>query len=167
MFGLPAVTLSPFSMVTSINGDIIEWDISRLNLALKEGLLPVIHGDVAFDQELGGTILSTEDLFSHLAGVLHPTRILLAGIEAGIWKDFPQRTHLINQISTDSVPEVDFRSDSSRGKDVTGGMRAKVHSMLQLVKNFPSLEVLIFSGERQENILSALMGGSPGTLIHY
>lgn len=35
--------------------------------ALKVGLVPVVHGDVAFDEELGGTIASTETIFSFLA----------------------------------------------------------------------------------------------------
>ncbi len=61
-------------------------------------MLPVVHGDVAFDEALGGTILSTEDVFAFLAEHLSPTRILLAGIEAGVWEDFPARTKLVKQI---------------------------------------------------------------------
>jgi isopentenyl phosphate kinase len=44
---------------------------------------------------LGGTILSTEDLFTYLAGLLHPEQILLAGNEPGVWADFPKNSRLL------------------------------------------------------------------------
>lgn len=56
-------------------------------MALANGILPVVYGDVVFDEVRGGTILSTEDLFQHLAHQLHPERVLLAGLEAGVWAD--------------------------------------------------------------------------------
>ncbi len=65
--GLPALTLSPASAVTAHDGRLSTWDLSPLRAALAGGLLPVIHGDVVFDETRGGTILSTEELFSHLA----------------------------------------------------------------------------------------------------
>ena len=37
----------------------------------------MIYGDVVFDRLLGGTILSTEDLFAHLAAHLQPARLLV------------------------------------------------------------------------------------------
>ena len=74
-------------------------NLAPLKSALANKLLPVIHGDVVFDEARGGTILSTEDLFTHLAHQLHPKRILLAGLEAGVWEDFPARTHLIEEIT--------------------------------------------------------------------
>lgn len=40
--------------------------------ALRAGLVPVVHGDVAFDEELGGTVASTEEIFSFLARELAP-----------------------------------------------------------------------------------------------
>lgn len=40
--------------------------------ALDAGIVPVVHGDVAFDEELGGTIASTEDIFAFLAKEMAP-----------------------------------------------------------------------------------------------
>ncbi len=88
--GLPAIAVSPSSAIVSRNREILEWDISPLQAALAAGILPVVFGDAVFDQTLGGTILSTEDLFVHLAPRLQPARILLAGEEKGVWADFPQ-----------------------------------------------------------------------------
>jgi isopentenyl phosphate kinase len=57
---------------------------------LSAGLIPLVNGDTIFDRIRGGTILSTEDLFYHLAYAPEQhSRILLAGIEDGVWLDFP------------------------------------------------------------------------------
>lgn len=43
-----------------------------LQAALSAGVVPVVHGDVAFDQELGGTVASTEEIFAFLARDMAP-----------------------------------------------------------------------------------------------
>jgi isopentenyl phosphate kinase len=164
--GLPAITLAPISSVTAHDGQVDEWNLSPIKSALTNGLLPVLHGDVVFDDIRGGTILSTEDLFAHLARQLNPKRILLAGLETGVWEDFPVRKHLIR----DMTPKI-FRLKTqilgqSAGADVTGGMQSKVTEMLALVKQIRGLEVLVFSGEEPNNLFRALQGENPGTRIH-
>lgn len=164
--GLPAVTLSPCSAVTGIDGQVAAWDLTPMKAALANGLLPVIHGDVVIDKVRGGTILSTEDLFAYLAHQLCPKRILLAGLETGVWGDFPGRTFLIEGITPQNYKDQSPGIGPSNGTDVTGGMQEKVARMLELVEQVPGLEVLIFSGVVQGNVAQALSGGSPGTRLH-
>ena len=45
---------------------------TALQAALSAGVVPVVHGDVAFDQELGGTVASTEEIFAFLARDMAP-----------------------------------------------------------------------------------------------
>ncbi len=49
--------------------------------------------------------------------------------------------------------------------DVTGGMLAKVQSMVDLAAAHPGLEVLIFSGSQPDTLTQALSGENPGTCI--
>jgi isopentenyl phosphate kinase len=144
---------------------VLSWDLAPLRHALQAGVLPVIYGDVVFDQELGATILSTEDLFRALAGPLSPSRILLAGLEAGVWMDFPARTRLVEQITPDSYHSVRPGVGQAMGADVTGGMQAKVEEMLELVQSVRGLEVCIFSAEEPRSLLESLQGGASGTRI--
>ena len=160
--GLPAVTLSPFASVRAEDGRVRQWDPGALQECLDRGLLPVIHGDVILDSARGGTILSTEDLFAHLAPLLRPQRILLAGLEEGVWQDFPARTRLIPVLSAANLPP---SFGEAQGADVTGGMRAKVSQVLALVEQVPGLEGLIFSGEQPGNLRRALSGENPGTRL--
>jgi isopentenyl phosphate kinase len=164
--GLPVIGLSPLASVTAQDGKVIQWDLAPLQSALQHGLIPVVYGDVIFDLQRGGTILSTEDLFFHLAEKLAPRRILLAGIEAGVWADFPACTRLIEEITPGSYSEVISSLAGAQAADVTGGMASKVQLSLDLVKTVPGLEILIFSGEQPGVTESALAGSSPGTLIH-
>jgi isopentenyl phosphate kinase len=163
---LPVVTFSPAASVTAQDGKVFNWDNYPILSALSNGLLPVIHGDVAFDEIRGGTILSTEDLFAHLAHQLHPQRILLAGLEAGVWADFPARKRLLGEITPGNYAQQAFGLGGAAGTDVTGGMRSKVIGMLALVEQIPDLEIIIFSGEQPGNIGRALWGENPGTRLH-
>jgi len=164
--GLPAMTFSPAASVTARDGKVHHWDLYPIRVALENGLLPVIHGDVVMDEVRGGTILSTEDLFSYLSQQLHPKRILLAGLEAGVWADFPVKAHLLEEMTTGNFSQYASSLGAAKGADVTGGMLAKVTEMLSLVEQIPGLEVLIFSGEQPGKLTLALQGGSPGTRLH-
>jgi len=160
-----AISLSPASSVIASNGHVSVWETTPLRMALAAGIVPVIHGDVVFDEVRGGTILSTEDLFAHLARALNPDRILLSGLEAAVWEDFPERTEKIEKITPATFEEVSSGVGKAAGADVTGGMESKVKQMLGLVQEIPGLTVQVFSGEEAGNIVRALTGEVLGTVI--
>jgi len=162
---LPAVAFPPSASVFSIAGKITSWDLAPIQSALDNQLLPVIYGDVVFDTLIGGTILSTEDLFIHLAHFIKPAKILLAGLDQGVWEDYPDCTKLIQTITPDIYPDLMARISSSDAPDVTGGMKSKVEQMLQLVSQIQDLKILIFSGNEPGNIIKALQGINEGTML--
>jgi isopentenyl phosphate kinase len=164
--GVPALTISPLSGISTRERKGMTWDLNPIRAALDHHLLPVVHGDVVFDDVLGGTILSTEELFVYLGRQLRPGRILLAGLEAGVWEDFPTRRKIIPEITPINFPQKAAGLGPAAGKDVTGGMRTKVSQMLELVKENHGLEVLIFSGEEAGNVYRALAGENLGTCLH-
>jgi isopentenyl phosphate kinase len=163
--GIAAVALEPVAAVTAEAGRVAHWDLGPLRSALGAGLTPVVYGDVVFDRARGGVILSTEDLFAHLARELHPQRILLAGLEAAVWADFPERTLRAERITLTSFADVQRGLGGSHGPDVTGGMKSKVRQMLDLVQGVPGLTVQIFSGEEAGNVSRTLSGEVLGSLI--
>ena len=97
--GLPVIAFSPSATTLAADGRVAAYSLDGIQSALENGLIPVIHGDVVFDTTRGGTILSTEELFVHLAGHLTPQRILLAGLEPGVWADFPICSALVSLIT--------------------------------------------------------------------
>jgi len=160
-----AISLPPSSNVIASAGKVSVWEMTPIRMALAVGIVPVIFGDTVFDEVRGGTILSTEDLFMHLARALNPERILLAGLEAAVWTDFPARAKKIEKITPRTFSEVSEGVGKSEGADVTGGMESKVKLMLDLVKDNRELTVQIFSGAEPGNVVRALIGETLGTLI--
>jgi isopentenyl phosphate kinase len=162
---VPSIALPPSAIVIASNGKVSIWETTSISMALAAGLVPTIYGDVTFDEIRGGTILSTEDLFSHLARALNPQRILLAGLESAVWKDFPDRTRKVETITPKTFSQISEGVGKADGADVTGGMESKVTQMLELVKQDPELKIQIFSGVEPGNILRALSGENLGTSI--
>jgi isopentenyl phosphate kinase len=160
-----SIALPPSANVIASDGRVSIWETTAIRMALAAGLVPVIYGDVTFDEVRGGTILSTEDLFSFLAPALSPERILLAGLEAAVWEDFPARTRKIESITPQSFAKIREGVGKADGADVTGGMEAKVTQMLDLVQQTPGLKIQIFSGAEPGNILRAITGETLGTWI--
>lgn len=163
--GLPAIPFPPSSSMISNNRKVIRHNVLTIQKALENRLLPVVQGDVAFDESLGGTILSTEDVFAFLAEQFNCSRILLAGIEAGVWEDFPARTRLTKQIQISTYEKMRAGIGGSVSADVTGGMKAKVEEMLALIQKNSNLTVQIFSAEEKGALTRALQGENVGTLL--
>ena len=169
--GLPVLAFPPSAAVIASGGKPARWDLAPLRAALEAGLIPLVNGDAIFDEKIGGTILSTEDLFIFLARRLHPRRILLAGREEGVWADFPARTQLISRISRANFSRVAGQVGGSASVDVTGGMLEKVSSMLALSVSeqkrggASDFYAMVFSGVIEGNITKALRGDQIGTII--
>lgn len=163
--GVPAISFPPSSSLVSNNRKVTHHNALAIRKALGAHLLPVVHGDVLFDEALGGTILSTEDVFAFLAEQFPPSRILLAGIEAGVWEDFPARTKLVKQIQLSDYEKMRAGIGGSASTDVTGGMKAKVEEMLALIQKNKGLTTQIFSAEESGCLSRALKGENVGTLL--
>jgi isopentenyl phosphate kinase len=163
--GLPAIRFAVSGAAVARAGQVAAWDLAPLRAALDAGLLPVVYGDVVFDQAWGGTILSTEDIFNLLAQELNPAQVLNAGIEEGVWADYPACTRLIPEITPANFAEVAPTLGGSSATDVTGGMASKVREMLELAEAVPGLEGWIFCGAVPRRVAEALRGKTVGTRI--
>lgn len=163
--GLPVISFPLSASAVTHNADPRQWNSRPIQEALDHHLLPIIYGDVVLDDSLGGTILSTEEQFSALVPQIHPQKIFLAGLDEGVFSDFPSNTTLISDITPASYTDLSTKIFGSASVDVTGGMASKVSSMLALIKKYPGLQVRIFSGKNEGNIYRALSGDPVGTLL--
>lgn len=161
--GLPTMRFQPSSTLLTSAGRIRSFDGSALSLALDQRLIPLIHGDIALDERIGGTIISTETLFAHLVQPLRVRRIILLGEVEGV---LDHNGELISRITPASLAAVRSSLAGSRGIDVTGGMLQKVETMTALIGERQSLEVIIADG-RIKNVLVDLLvkRAQIGTLI--
>jgi isopentenyl phosphate kinase len=161
--GNPVVSFPPSASAVAVDGQLDSLALSSIVRALAHGLVPLVQGDVAFDTKRGACILSTEAIFTWLAPVLQPSRILLAGSDAGVFADFPHNTKLVERVTQDLLR--DLMLEGSAEVDVTGGMAEKVRVALGWSKADPAVEVRIFSGEVPGQVQEALLGGQPGSQV--
>jgi isopentenyl phosphate kinase len=161
--GNPVISFPPSASAVAIDGQLDSLALSSIVRALAHGLIPLVQGDVAFDTKRGACILSTEAVFTWLAPVLQPSRILLAGQDAGVFADFPHNTKLVDRVTQDLLR--DLMLEGSTDVDVTGGMGEKVRLALGWSRADPAVEVRIFSGEIAGRVQEALLGGQPGSQV--
>ncbi len=142
--GLPAMSFSPSASARVQDGRMVDLATAPIAAALAHGLLPVVHGDVAFDAGRGGTIISTEEVMACLLEAIPAGWFLLAGETDGVYS---QSGSTIPRITRAAFTGVAPALGSARGTDVTGGMASKVEQMLALVERHPDLRIRIFSGQ--------------------
>ena len=161
--GLPALRFPPSAFQIARDKYPVHLDTRPLALALAQGYLPLVHGDIALDESIGGTIISTEALFARLVEPLQVTSIILLGNVAGVGD---QRGQVISHITADNLVRYESALGQSDGVDVTGGMRQKVLEMLDLAQRHPDLNIVIADGNAPR-ILRALLvdGAEVGTRI--
>ncbi|PWH15445.1 MAG: uridylate kinase [Ardenticatenia bacterium] len=159
--GVAAVSFQPSASALCQEGKLCMMAVQPIERALDAGLTPVIYGDVALDAQRGFTIISTEHIFAYLAGLLHPVRIVLAGMVDGVYERDPMRDPSARRIAWITPAQwetVRTALGASHAVDVTGGMVSKVQIMVELVQAHPELQVRIVSGAIAGRVHNALLG---------
>jgi len=168
--GISVLSLQPSASALCRDGKLVRLETHPIKKALAHNLIPLIYGDVAFDELQGCTIISTEQIFAYLTWELKPDKIILAGMVEGVYDDDPLRNpkaHLFKEITAANIARVEKSLAGAYGVDVTGGMLSKVRIMYKLVRSQPSLSVRIISGLLPGLIERALLDEDfdEGTLI--
>ena len=131
-----AVPFHPLSFVTFDNGNVKRILLDPIRKALRAGLIPLLHGDLVFDESQGIGVLSGDRLASLIGPRLGASRVLLGCDVNGVCSENPRT--FPNATLIPEVTRENFRLvlDASRGPsgDATGGMGEKVRQALQLAK---------------------------------
>lgn len=167
--GLPAWSIQPSAALRCNDGKVVDGPAETIALALRKGLIPVVHGDVALDSVRGATIASTEEIFDWLVDALPAhlpdspewtmTRWVLAGEVDGIYSADPlvdPAATRFDLITPAILSEIEAGLGASHGVDVTGGMVAKVAQSFAVIKRFPQLKIFVCSGLTPKSVEVAL-----------
>lgn len=152
---VPAMRIQPSASAIAENGIIIQMSLSSIERALQHQLVPLVYGDVAFDMVRGGTIISTETVFTYLVAHLPVKHIILLGEVDGV---YDSQKNVIKQITPDNFHQYKSGLGGSGGVDVTGGMLTKVEDMLELASREPYPVIQIINGNIEGIIQDALSG---------
>jgi len=126
--GVEAVGIHPLDACTAKNGRLISFELGPVEMLVRHGIVPVLHGDVVMDLGQGACIVSGDQLVSYLAGNMAVDRIGLATNVSGVLKD----GSVIETIDSESIADLTF--NDSGNTDVTGGMKGKIEELLTLAK---------------------------------
>lgn len=152
--GLPALRFPPSALLTTRDRRIDLLETRPLQVALRQGSLPLVHGDIALDSLVGGTIVSTEAVFAALVEPLGASEIILLGEVDGV---LDATGSVIPRITPKTFPALKPLLGGASGIDVTGGMLHKVQAMVDLVERQPELTVTIADGRRADVLLDLLL----------
>jgi isopentenyl phosphate kinase len=160
-FGVRAVAVHPFGCTVCRKGRIESMYLDNIKLMLKHGFVPVLHGDVVMDLELGACVLSGDQIVPYLAKQLGITRLGLGSAEDGV---LDKDGKPVPEITPEKFENFKHYIGGSGSTDVTGGMLGKVRELLELSKT-SCITSYIFNAGKADNIHRFLNGESIGTRI--
>jgi len=168
--GLFPLTVSPFAVAEGRAGKLCRLDTTTIRQLLKNGQIPLLHGDIILDSRQGFGIASTEELLARLAQDIRFDRIVMLTDVDGV-HDADGVT--IPLITPQNIQRHLGSLGGSRGPDVTGGMADKVKNLLRLVESGRVKEARIMTSgcgtaaaPRSRDLFDAILGvGHAGTVI--
>ncbi len=158
--GAHALPVHPLSSCLLENGKIIDFQLGQIVVMLENGIIPVLHGDMAMDRKKGACVLSGDRLIAYLAVALGATKI---GAGTDVDGVLDEKDSVIEEITPRNFAKLRKNIRGSRSTDVTGGMLGKVSELLELAHK--GISSRIFNAAKEGMVLRFLSGDDAGTLI--
>jgi isopentenyl phosphate kinase len=157
--GVDSLPVHPLSCLLLSNGRIDCFALEPLKAMLRDGLLPVLHGDVAMDTKQKAGIVSGDQLVTYLARALQAEVVAVgSNVDGVLLSGRP-----LAEITRLDLPAIESAVGGSAGVDVTGGMRGKLQELLDLADM--GINSVIFNAAREGNVVRALRGELIGTRV--
>jgi len=157
--GVDSLPVHPLSCLTLSGGRIESFATEPVREMLENGIMPLLHGDVAMDQTQRVGIVSGDQLVSYLARALKAEVVAVGcNVDGVLLAGRP-----LAEVKRSDLPRIEGAVGESAGIDVTGGMRGKLDELLELADN--GINSMIFNASQEGNIIRALRGEAIGTKI--
>lgn len=162
---IPAIGIKPSTFIIAEDTRINLCDLEIIQRYIREGFVPVLYGDAVldYDNRKKFSILSGDQIITHLAKKLKPERVILASDVDGIFTDNPKKNpdaKLIDIVTKETTLKL---TDDDQA-DVTGGMGGKINELLRLAEE--GIESQIINANKKDNIKLAVSGQEvQGTII--
>ncbi|KAL7719391.1 Isopentenyl phosphate kinase [Entamoeba marina] len=157
--GLKALPFHPFDFCVTDNKRISEMFLRPIQIALDQGFIPVLHGDVAMDTKQGCSILSADQIIPELAFRFKSKRIGFIS-NSCVLDDNKQP---IKEINTKNYNDIKKMLHGSSGIDVTGGMAGKIGELIEAATKY-GIESYVFNGN-DNAVRKFLEGEDEGTKV--
>ncbi|MEM3832562.1 MAG: isopentenyl phosphate kinase [Thermoprotei archaeon] len=164
--GIPAASISPFSIIVTDTKKVWLYFFETINLSLNIGFTPVLYGDVVLDKSNGFSILSGDKMIIELAKYFKPKSVIFCLDVDGIYTSDPKidkNARLIKELTINDAIEI-AKSSGNSEKDVTGGIKGKLESAIEIARM--GTDVVFINGNRHGLLQKTLKGTIEiGTLL--
>ncbi|MGQ9506886.1 MAG: isopentenyl phosphate kinase [Candidatus Bathycorpusculaceae bacterium] len=164
---VPAVSITPSSCTMTKRGRIQCFEEAPLRAFLKMGFLPVTFGDAVLDVEWGFTILSGDQLISHIATKLNAKKIIIGVDVNGLYDSDPKvkkTAKMFRHLTLEELKNIQGNLGKPTACDVTGGMFGKIAELMPAIEK--GVSVTIVNASKPNYIYKTLKGEKvEGTLI--
>ncbi len=164
---IPSLSITTSTCTITENGRIKYFDETVLRQCMKLGFIPVLYGDAVFDEKLGFTVLSGDQLVAYLAIKLKAQKIVIGVDTDGLFEADPKTNPAAKpypHLNLEELKRVQGKLGKSQGTDVTGGMAGKIAELAPAVE--AGVKVQIVNGTRNLRVYRALVGERiEGTII--
>lgn len=150
--GVEALPVYPLSVGARDQDGELTLPTASVETMVDVGFVPVVQGDMVAHAERGATVVSGDELVAELARRLDADRVGLCSTVPGV---LDGEGRVVDRI--DSLDDVESVLGGSEATDVTGGMRGKVKTLLEL-----ETSAAIFGLEALPEFLE---GGAVGTTV--
>lgn len=126
--GLPVVGMPSRTLVTNTRGKIASFETHSITAAINTGAIPLLHGDMVFDNAWGLSICSGDVLMAQLASFFPVKNAFFASDVDGIFTKDPHRytdATLIQKTTLSAIIDGTIQLNASHNIDVTGGLSKK------------------------------------------
>ena len=169
----PAIAFHPSDFCMTNEGEIESMYVKQIESCLQKREISVLHGDVVKDKVAGTVILSGDQILSHLAREFKDfVSFVVVGTDVdGVFTKDPKVARKdasrIERITPESFNDLRLKFTTSQ-IDVTGGMRQKVETLVELAKD--GINSVIIDIKQKDVLCDLITKGLPesygrGTVI--
>jgi len=154
--GIPAVSMPTGSCFVMDDGD-LQMNAEVLRGYSDLGIVPVMFGDVVLDRKKGFGICSGDTIMERLTDIFSPEMVVFVSDVDGLYDRDPKVSKdakLIAEVNENVLETIPAETTVA---DVTGGVHAKMRSMLNLCSD--SRDCILVNGMVDGRLRSLLTGG--------
>ena len=134
---VPAVSVAPSNCFVTENCKVKFFDETVMKNMAKLVFTPVLYGDVVFDEKLGFTVLSGDQLVAYLALKYKAQKIVIGTDTDGLFDCDPKtnpEAKPFKKLTLKELKDLQPKLGKAQGTDVTGGMAGKIAELIPAVE---------------------------------
>ncbi|NVM19041.1 MAG: amino acid kinase [Candidatus Lokiarchaeota archaeon] len=165
--GIPINLMHASSMVVGNKMAIIDHAFESLKGFLSLGMVPLIGGDMMYDNSMGFSVCGGDQIAVVLSRALDAKHLIFATDVLGVFDKDPksrENAQLLREININEIEKIISKSNQSTKTDATGKMRGKLLSLASIKDLIQEcLDVAILSMSKM-NVLKNYLRGEENEL---